>query len=252
MFLALALAVTLGGAACVAGPIDAVTVDPENLTNALVAHWRFDEGAGMLVGDNSGNAHGGTLTGGIWSPVGRFGGALELAPGNYVTVPNFPTATANWTVSVWTKVSPSQLVADMDETTIITTETVLKGGWQMHLDNRPDKQRYDAAYWVGPDISDYVEVDCACIEPDVWVHLVAVYDTDVGRLTLYRDGAPISRIAMPKPIQAGDSTLYIGAWNMAGRYLAAVVDDFAIWARALGPAEIGLVFATSPGAAGSR
>jgi hypothetical protein len=247
MFGALALAVTLGSAGCVAGPIDAVTVDPENLTNALVAHWRFDEGAGTLVGDSSGNGHDGALMGGIWSSVGRFGGALELPPGNYVTVPNFPDATANWTVSVWTKASPSQLVADMDETTIISTETVLKGGWQMHLDNRPDKQRYDAAYWVGPDISDYVEVVCRCIEPDVWVHLAAVYDTDVGRLTLYRDGAPISRIAMPKPIQVGDSTLTIGAWNMPGRYLAAVVDDFAIWARALGPAEIALVSRASPG-----
>jgi hypothetical protein len=225
--------------ACAAGPLDAVTVDPENLTSSLVAHWRFDESGGTIVGDSSGNGHDGTLTGGVWVSGGRYGGALELAPGNFVTVPNFPHATPNWTVSVWTKASPSQLVADAaDETTIISTEVVLQGGWQLHLDNRAGFERYDAAYWVGPEISDYVEVDCHCIEPDVWVNLVAVFDTDVRALSLYRNGSRVSRIAMPQPILPGDPTLYIGRWNMNGRFIAAVLDDFAIWSRALTPGEI--------------
>jgi hypothetical protein len=226
-------------AACAAGPLDAVTVDPENLTSALVAHWRFDETGGTTVTDSSGNGHHGTLSGGIWVTGGRYAGALELAPGNFVSVSNFPDATPNWTVSVWTKASPSQLVANAaDETTIISTETVLEGGWQLHLDNRPGFERYDAAYWIGPDISDYVEVDCHCIVPDRWVHTVAVFDTDVDQLTLYIDGRAISRIHMPQPILPGDPTLYIGTWNMHDRFMAAVVDDFAIWARALTPGEI--------------
>ena len=225
--------------ACVPGPLDAVTVDPENLAAALVAHWRFDDGSGTVVVDNSGNGHDGVLTGGIWVAGGRYAGALELAPGNFVTVPNFPDASPNWTVSLWSKASSSQLVADAaDQATIISTEVVLQGGWQVHLDNRAGFERYDAAYWVGPAIGDYVEVECACIQPNVWVNLVTVFDNDVRALSLYRDGVRVSRIAMPQPILPGDPTLYIGKWNMNGRVLAAAVDDFAIWARALTPTEI--------------
>ena len=234
--------------ACGAGPLDAITVDPGSLVTDLVAHWTFDEGSGTVVGDHSGNGHDGQLTGGTWVPDGRFGGALELAQGDYVTVTGFPQATANWTVSVWTKASEAQLVADMgDGETILSTENVFEGGWQLHLDNRPGFEQFDAAYWAGPDVNDYVVVNCACIAADRWIHLTAVFDDDVKQLTFYRDGARVFGRGMPSPILPGDTTLYMGTWNMGGRFLAAVLDDFAIWSRPLGPGEIALLSTRPPG-----
>ena len=48
------------------------------------------------------------------------------------------------------------------------------------------------------------------------------------------------------PILPGDSTLYIGRWNQNVRFLSATVDDFAIWSRALGAAEIAIISRQPP------
>ncbi len=241
------MVVVLAGA-CGAGPLDAVTVDPRSLLDGLVAHWTFDEGTGSVAGDLSGNGHDGQLTGGTWSPSGRFGGALTLSGSDYVTVPSFPQATANWTVSVWTNSTPADLQVDVtDGETILSTENVFAGGWQMHLDNRPNYNRFDAAYWAGADVNDYVVVYCDCIATDTWIHLTAVFDDNAERLTLYRDGTVVDHANMPSPILAGDTTLYFGTWNMLARFLSGSIDDFAIWSRALSPAEIALLSMQPPG-----
>jgi hypothetical protein len=235
-------------AGCGAGPLDAVTIDPRSLAAGLVAHWTFDEGSGTVVGDRSGNGHDGELTGGTWTTGGHFAGALTLTSGDHVTVPNFPQATPGWTVSVWTKTSAEQLAAGVEEEgeTILSTENVFAGGWQLHLDNRPGFERYDAAYWAGSSANDYVVVFCSCLDVDRWIHLTAVFDGDARQLTLHRDGVVVDRRTMPVPILPGDSTLYIGRWNQLIRFLSATVDDFAIWSRALDATEIAIVSRQPP------
>ena len=229
-------------------PLDAVTLDPATLTNDLVAHWTFDDGGGAVVRDQSGNGHDGVLTGGGWISSGRFGGALSLASGESVAVANFPQATSNWTVSVWTKSSAADLAASTaDLSTVISTETVFAGGWQIHLDNRPNYRRFDAAYWAGPNTTDYVQTLCACIEPDRWIHLTTVWDASVAKMTLYLDDQAVDQAPMPTPILTGDSTLYIGTWNMSNRFLVGEIDDFAIWGRALRPTEVAAISRQSPG-----
>ena len=196
---ALALVVALMG--CGSSALDAVVIDPASLTRDLVAHWTFDEGTGNTVGDSSGNGYEGVLTGGTWNPSGRFGGALAIAAGDYVTVSNFPQAKASWTVSVWTRTSAVGLAANTtDFATIIGTEMVFAGGWQIHLDNRPNRQRFDAAYWAGMTVDDYVVVSCGCIETDFWTHLTAVWDGDLARMTLYREDQVVGQTAMPSAI----------------------------------------------------
>lgn len=235
-------------AGCGAGPLDAVTIDPRSLAAGLVAHWSFDEGSGTVVGDRSGNGHDGQLTGGAWTTSGHFGGALTLSSGDHVTVPNFPQATPGWTVSVWTRTTAAQLAAGAAEEgeTILTTENVFEGGWQLHLDNRPGFERFDAAYWAGSSANDYVVVFCSCIEVERWIHLTAVFDADARQLTLHRDGVVVDRRTMPMPILPGDSTLYIGRWNQNVRFLSATVDDFAIWSRPLGAADIAIISQQPP------
>jgi hypothetical protein len=232
---------------CGATPLDAVAVDPRSLAIGLVAHWTFDEGSGVVVGDQSGNGHDGQLTGGTWTGTGRFGGALELALGDFVTVPDFPQATPSWTVSTWTQASPTQLAADTSDTaTVLSTENVFAGGWQVHLDARAGYKRYDAAYWAGSTVNDYDVVYCQCIVESQWVHLTAVFDDAAGQLSLYQDDVVTDRMNLPIPVFPGDSTLYMGKWNMNGRFLAADLDDVAIWSRALTAGEIAVLSRQAP------
>jgi hypothetical protein len=224
---------------CGPAPIDAVAVANGSLARGLVAHWTFDEGAGTVVADRSGNGHDGQLAGGAWLAQGRFGGALRLALGDNVTIPDFPQATPDWTVSVWVQVSAADLAADTTDTsTLLSAENVFAGGWQVHLDNRPGYERLDVAYWAGDPVNDYVVLLCKCIEVDRWIQLAATFDSAASRTSLYRDGALVDSTSLPAPILPGDSTLYIGRWNMNKRFLSGIVDDFAIWARALTPDEV--------------
>jgi len=224
---------------CGSTPVDAVTIDPGSVSRDLVAHWAFDDGTGSIATEDAGGNHNGALTGGTWLPSGRFGGALRLEAGDRVTVSGFPQAASNWTVSVWIRSSVADLAAStIDWTTIISTENVFNGGWQVYLDNRPNFQRFDAAYWAGATVADYVVVFCRCIEADRWIHLTTVWDGAASEVRLYHDDQLVNRLPMPVPILPGDTTLYMGTWNQGDRLLRGDLDDFAIWRRALQPAEI--------------
>jgi hypothetical protein len=55
----------------------------------LIGHWKFDEGAGTIAMDSSGNGHDGVVESGddsVWV-AGQLGGALSIGNGVYVTVP---------------------------------------------------------------------------------------------------------------------------------------------------------------------
>jgi len=245
MKFATAAAFLIAVAGCGPGPLEAVTVNPAGLAEGLVAHWTFDETSGSAVEDRSGNGRVGQLTGGSWLSSGRFGGALKLAPGDHVVVMNFPQATIGWTVSVWIRTSSDQLMSSNGGTddwkTILSTENVFMGGWQLYLNSRPGLNRFDTAYWAGTTVNDYVVASCSCIATDRWIHLTAVFDGAASELRFYEGNAVADRRQMPIPILAGDSTLYMGIWNQTGRLLAADLDDVAIWSRALDSAEVEIV-----------
>jgi len=238
---------TLAG--CDAFSLDAVSIDPSSLMVDLVAHWAFDQTSGMTVPDSSGNHHDGVVTGGSWVEDGPFGDALRLpTAGDRVTVTGFPQGTASWTVSVWTRASAADLAASTsDLAPIISAETLHAGGWQINLDGRDGQQRFLAAYWVGGSVNDYVRVYCSCVEADRWVHLTAVWDGERAMVSLYQDEQRVGQERMPSPIATGDMTLYMGSWNQLNRFFVGDLDDFAIWRRALQPAEIASLSRQPPG-----
>lgn len=56
--------------------------------SATVALWHFNESAGTIVHDASGNSHDGTIVGATWVDQGLGGHALDFGTGKYVTVPD--------------------------------------------------------------------------------------------------------------------------------------------------------------------
>lgn len=246
MKFAAGLALLIAGAGCGPGPLEAVTVNPSGLVDGLVAHWTFDETSGSAVADRSGNGHDGQLAGGSWISSGQFGGALALASGDHVTVANFPAASVGWTVSAWIRISSDQLTIDGGSTdgwnTILSTENVFKGGWQVYLGSRPGLYRFDAAYWAGTTtVGDYVVAHCDCVDVGRWSHLTVVFDGAAREMRFYSGDARADLQDMPIPILPGDPTLLMGTWNQNERFLAADLDDVAIWSRGLTAAEVEIV-----------
>ena len=236
---------------CGGAPLDAVGLPARELTDGLVAHFAFDDGAGAIAKDSSGNGHDGQLTGGSWIGDAHFGGGLRLVRGDSVAVPSFPAATPSFTIATWVRLSADQLA--MDDGTwvaIAGTEIFRAGGWQLNIDNRLPQPRFDFAYWSAP-LMDYLFVECECVETARWIHLAVVVDVDANLVTLYRDGTVGDQETRPSDISAGDSTLYLGRWNMNGRQLDGDLDDLAIWNRALGASEIAALVARSVPRAGA-
>lgn len=231
-------------AGCGTGAIDAVGLTPEALVTGSLAHWTFDEGSGTAVADVSGNRHDGTITGSTWTWLdpGRFGRALHLEQGDYVSVDGFPNATASWTVSVWVKI-PSQAVG-IGEATIISTEDVFKGGWELNVTALTTDLHYHFGFFTGPGTYDWTYNACqSCVRLDQWQHLAAVVDGGALTLAFYVDGHLVKRTKVPQPILPGVPTLYMGRWATSDppRLLIGSLDDVAIWNRALSSAEIALL-----------
>lgn len=243
--LGLAVAAIGLDSACGSGAIDAVGLAPGALAQGLVAHWTFDEGADSVVHDSSGNSHDGDINGPDWSWLsqGRFSGALHLEQGDYVAVDNFPDATEGWTVSTWVQIASKDV--GMGDATVISTEDVFHGGWEMNLNAQPTNLQYDFGYWTGPGPYDYsAYYECKnCIHPDRWQHVAAVVDGAASTLSFYLDGVLQDRHQVPKSISPGVSTLYMGRWATTdpARLLAGSLDDIAIWSRALVSEEIALL-----------
>ncbi len=237
--------------ACLAGcgpaPITAVSIVHRSLADGLVAHWAFDEQSGTTVTDGTGHGHDGQLTGGTWT-AGHFGkgelGGLRLQPGNSVIFPAFPQATADWTVSVWIKLSQADRDAfTADRAVLLGSERRGMGGWEIEFDPRPGFEWLEASYYVAPPTNDYVVLDCKCIATDRWMHFVAVFDTSNHHFSLYRDGVRVDGSALPAPILAGSTDLAIGRWDQGERSLSGVIDDYAVWSRALTDDEVLAVYA---------
>ena len=178
-------------AGCGPAPIEAVAVSRRSLAEGLVAHWSFDEQSGTTVADRSGNGHDGQLTGGTWVAAGRFGGGLRLQPGDTVTIPGFPQAMPDWTVSVWIKLSAADVAAFTTERAVLlTAEKPSMGGWEIEFDPRPGFDWLEASYYLAPPTNDYVVLDCKCIEIDRWMHWTAVFDSTNHRFGLYQRRPP--------------------------------------------------------------
>lgn len=224
--------------ACGTGPIDAVDLD-------LVAHWTFDEGRGDKVRDSSPNHFDGTINGSTWSwvPNARFNAGLHLEQGDYLTVDNFPNATRSWTVSAWIWIASQD--ADKGDMTIVSTEDVYKGGWELNIMVLSTADgtgpQYHFGYYVGPGPVDYDHSECAgFIKMDSWQHVTAVLDGSAKTLTMYLGDVAQPPVTIRQVISPGVPTLYMGRWATTdpARLLVGSLDDISLWNRALGPEEV--------------
>lgn len=171
--------------------------------------------------------------------IGIFG---NLEQGDYVAVDSFPNATPGWTVATWVQIASTNV--GIGDATVISTEDVFKGGWEMNLTALQSDLRYHFGFWTGPGSYDYAHYEClGCIHPDRWQHLAAVVDGAAKTLTFCLDGVLQVRQTIPRPISPGVSTLTMGRWATTdpARLLVGSLDDIAIWSRPLMSAEIALL-----------
>ena len=216
--------------------IDAAGLAPTTLSSGLVAHWTFDETDGVVLADDSGNRRDGTVSGATFTTDGRFDGALHFLPGDSVTVERFPYATPSWTFSAWIRIGEEDIQND-DFGSVINTEVMFEGGWQLQTRGPSSGIYWSFAYWVGSGRG-YGSYECQCFELGRWSHATVVVDATQNLLSFYVDGKLAQSTTSPGPVLPGTSDLFMGKWMGDGRLFSGSIDDVAIYDRALLAAEI--------------
>jgi hypothetical protein len=233
-FFAALITLALG---CRASPMDAVQLSTTSLTEHMVAHWRCDDGSGSVLADSSGKGHNGTLTSSHESKAnwtdGFFGGALHLEQGDWVSVPDFPQATASWSVALWIRANQGDFADQY--LTVLSTEHVFVGGWELNMRLGPTETEYAFGYPAPTDADTwhYEHNDCPCVDLGRWTHVVIVVDGQAQTIQFFKNGVLQGSRAVNSVIQPGNATLYFGRWSDEDRLFVGDLDDVVIYDRAL-------------------
>jgi hypothetical protein len=212
-------------------PGDALTEPPPagKPLAGLVAWWRADGNAKDSVGGNHG-----TLNGGVTFAPGVAGKAFAFnGKDAYIRVPNNANLNpgAAFSVEFWVKANPVQPEAQFN--LIDKSHGLPPGhtGWTFqgwtatgellfHIGSRPD-----AAAGTGVSILD-----------DRWHHIAGIYTGN--SIQMYLDGVMKSMTPFTAPPANNTGDLYFGRMGVGIRHYNGLLDEVAIYDRALSPAEV--------------
>ena len=197
----------------------------------LVASYSFEEGAGTIASDASGNNNTGTLSNATWTTSGKYGKSLSFNGTNgIVNVPDSASLrlTTAMTVEAW--VYPT--AAGNVWRTVVMKEVPGELAYALYTN---EDVNVPAAYVrVG---STSRRVGGASMVPlNTWTHLAATYTS--GALRIYVNGALVSTQAGTGSIASSTLPLRIGGNNIWGEYFAGRIDEVKVYNRVLTVTEI--------------
>src|SRR5262249_13300229 len=141
----------------------------------LVAAYNFNEGAGTVLHDLSGNGNNGVIAEATWSSAGKYGRALSFnGSGAVVTVKDAPSLrlTTGMTLEAWVK--PSQVDNSW-------RDVIYKGDDNYYLEASSTSGRRPAIGAV-QGASHPEAFGPSALARRTWVHLAATYDGAALRL----------------------------------------------------------------------
>jgi len=235
---------------------------PTYLADRLVAYWKMDDGLGnafaTVVADSRSTNHAtfvrnDGLSHWISDGAAKVGGSLQLAGlnahANMPTNVNLNINTNELTLSLWVKLEqlPAQLATSFGAIYDSTTDCYV-----LYLDKANNELRFKVTDANGhaarPGIA------ATFLQANQWSHIVAVYNGNfgsAGRATIYLNGALIdthagndssSGVGLVANVKSGQVASMGREGPTGGNYFSGMVDDFAVWKRALTQAEIQTIF----------
>jgi hypothetical protein len=202
----------------------------------LVAAYGMGEGTGTTVGDSSGNANIGTITGtGVtWTAQGKYGSGLAFnGVGGNVTIPHSASLnlTSSFTLSAW-----------VQKTTQYGTNTILMKGidgcgyWLGTGDDQVSSGFNDGATGCKDHFT-----STANLQPNVWVHLTAVFDNSANTYKVYVNGTQVlSQTETAAPLSVPTALIFGQSDYAPNNYerWSGLMDEIRVYNRALSVAEI--------------
>lgn len=239
------------------------TNTPARPGDGLVSYWKLDDGlansAATRVADSKGT-NAGTLTvkdsqsHWVEGPEAKFGGCLRLAGANaWVDLPDSPTlnlGTNALTLSAW--INLEYLPSAAPESFAGVFDSV-QDAYVLYLDRSSQELRLKVTVENGnaarPGIAQ------ALLRSNQWLHIAATFDGAAGPVSgqaaIYLNGIArdvhtgndsTSTLGLTGNVKAGQIAALGRNGNQAAYPFSGMIDDLALWSRALGPGEIRRLF----------
>jgi hypothetical protein len=223
-----------------ASPVEAgCTFKPEDRGDGSmvveVAHWKFDEGAGVTAGDATGHCFVGTLQGGAtWATgkVGTSGLDVDLPTTGFMDVP-VPVldTTRPYTAAAWARFRRVDTFQ-----TILGIDGKVEQAFQLQINNG----RFSVTARPADDgsLASIHVLSLAPPQANIWYHLVALYDG--ASMSLYVNGVLQNTLPYPVSWAAGGRTVVgRGKHNSAlVDFVSGIIDDVRLYQGVLTPQEI--------------
>jgi len=231
--------------ASVACDTDDLTVSVDNVAPAVsvppgaVLDLRLDDGTGAVAADASGYGNDGTVSGGAAFAPGVYGTALEFdGSDDGIRVPDDSSlhVVEGITLSFWIKVAsyPPNAVRLVQKDFAIGAPS-----WSQILLYGVPSPGVGVVQFRP--VSDGAGLTSARALPlNTWSCVVAIYDVGAGQSQLYVDGAWAGSNVMSGPIPSGSAPLLIGQAGWVSTPFHGLLDDVAVYGRALTRDEAGL------------
>jgi Concanavalin A-like lectin/glucanases superfamily len=216
------------------GYSNVVTAITESQASGLVAAYAFDEGAGSVVADASGNGHTGTISGATWIAAGRYNRGLDFNGTNaLVTIGDAAKLdlTTGMTLAAWVYPTPTLT----NWSTVVMKEQ--PGHFVYTLYAGSPANRPSLYFNISTGSSGERSVTGPTALPlNTWTHLAGAYDG--ATLRLYVNGTPVASQAATGAIATSVSPLRIGGNAVWGEYFRGRIDEVRVYNRAFSQADI--------------
>ena len=225
LFRMLALAVCLG-------------VYAADSRDGLVVWYAFEEGAGDVVRDLSGNGHDARLVNTpVWTS-GRNGLAMGFdGKGAHLDCGNDEALrlTRNFTVAFWVKADaqPGWYATAMSWAKSVEKRMI---GWALYVGLPCAPGVQPRFYWYDP--LWILLGDGPGMQTNEWQHVTVTFDEDC-RGVFYVNGIPHKRDRAPRPLTSHDGHLILGGLGRGVEYhFRGAMDDFRLYRRALSAGDV--------------
>ncbi|ACZ62134.1 LamG domain-containing protein [Dehalococcoides mccartyi] len=230
-------AVMLGGCntAPAAGdniPVNSPSSQNTEVLEGLVTMWHMDEGTGNTIYDSASSHNDGVISGASWV-TGKKGYALSFnGVDNWVTVAQtfIFHQSAEATISFW--INPS----DTTHRPVFWTRSDNEDSNRFHVFSGWDNQALFGFDYRSADseLHEFGEID---VPLNQWTHIAIIrFGNDYS---IYRNGQLVSQVTDTSPaLPTYEGSWFIGRRNFTETLYKGLIDEIAIYNRALSPAEI--------------
>ncbi len=209
---------------------------------SLAGWWKFDDGAGTVAKDSSGNGNDGTLSNPAptWT-TGTMGGALQFNGSTSVTAPHIALDNRSFTIALWINPvltgSAVPFCQHQSSGSNISLHVRLGGPSSSDAPRRGVRLGF-----YNNDLSSPASI---LPEDNVWYHIACSYDYATGARNIFLNGVSKANDTSSSPLLPTTALETIGCYSSKGQYYTGLIDDVRVYQKALTAGEVAIVMAGS-------